>query len=150
VSDKVATHRAAAARHEQAADTHDRAAHFWAGQGDPGRAELQREMADYERQGAVLERRWGKLVEPAPPSASAAESIRRQVRENAQSLADCLSRTATLLEESATLAEEQSVRTNIPAERAAKEARVAQSARQAAERARDQAGEWSRLLDSQA
>jgi hypothetical protein len=64
MSDRAASHLAAAARHELAASTHERAAKFWEAQGDRERAELQREMADCERHGAGLERRWGELAEP--------------------------------------------------------------------------------------
>lgn len=56
-------HWNAAARHERGAETHERAAHFWDDQGDAERAALQREMAEYERTGARLERRWAELVE---------------------------------------------------------------------------------------
>lgn len=56
-------HLSAAVRHEEAAATHERAAAFWEEQGDGDRAALQKEMAQYERSGADLERRWAALVE---------------------------------------------------------------------------------------
>jgi hypothetical protein len=55
-------HRHAAARHEQAAENHVRAARFWDGH-DAERAALQRELAEHERRGAELERRWAELIE---------------------------------------------------------------------------------------
>jgi hypothetical protein len=56
-------HLEAAARHEQAARSHERIATYWTENGDDERAALQRELADYERVGAELERRWAALVE---------------------------------------------------------------------------------------
>lgn len=58
-----ADHHRAAGRHLEAAENHDRAAAFWRGRGDRDRATLQHEMAEYERHGAELERRWAALVE---------------------------------------------------------------------------------------
>ena len=55
-------HLKAADRHELAAQSHDRSAAYWAENGDLERAALQRELADYERSGAELERRWAALV----------------------------------------------------------------------------------------
>jgi hypothetical protein len=55
-------HFDAAARHDAAAASHDRSAIYWDGQGDVARATLQRDMADHERRGAELERRWAALV----------------------------------------------------------------------------------------
>ena len=56
-------HLDAASRHEGAAVTHERSAKFWDEQGDAERAALQRELADYARRGAALERRWAALIE---------------------------------------------------------------------------------------
>jgi hypothetical protein len=55
------------ARHEKAAANHERSAAFWEGQGDVTRADLQRDLARHEREGAALERRWAKLIESAEP-----------------------------------------------------------------------------------
>lgn len=63
VVDDPNVHRAAAVRHDQAAETHARLATFWHEQGDEERALLQSELADYERAGATLERRWAEIVE---------------------------------------------------------------------------------------
>ena len=56
-------HLDAARRHDAAAATHERSAIFWDQQGDVDRAALQRELAQHERHGAELERRWAALVE---------------------------------------------------------------------------------------
>jgi hypothetical protein len=63
VTQNPAKHRGAAARHAQAADTHDRAAKFWGEHGDHERAELHRDMAKNERQAAQLEQRWAELID---------------------------------------------------------------------------------------
>lgn len=55
-------HLDAAAAHERAAESHARAARYWDDEGDAERAELQRDMAGYERKGAELERRWAALI----------------------------------------------------------------------------------------
>jgi hypothetical protein len=56
-------HLRAKLAHEAAAREHERSAAFWEAQGDPERAALQRDLADHERQGAALERRWAALIE---------------------------------------------------------------------------------------
>ena len=60
------SHDRAAARHERAAVTHDSAAKYWDQHDEPERAELQRELAVHERQGADLERKWGRLGRHVP------------------------------------------------------------------------------------
>jgi hypothetical protein len=62
IADTIANHLHAAARHLEAAANHDRVAKFWEEQGDDDRAELQRALADHERHGADLERRWAALI----------------------------------------------------------------------------------------
>jgi hypothetical protein len=63
VSTSAEQHLAAAARHDEAAENHERAAGFWHDRGDEARAQLHRDAVSYERQGAALERRWAKLVD---------------------------------------------------------------------------------------
>ena len=53
-----------------AAENHDRPARSWDGRGDHERAALQREMADFERKGADLERWWARIVDPEDPSST--------------------------------------------------------------------------------
>jgi hypothetical protein len=60
-------HLEARARHEHAAETHARSAAFWAEQGDEARAQLHRDAADHERNGAALEQRWADLIEQDEP-----------------------------------------------------------------------------------
>ena len=55
-------HLAAADRHDAAAASHERAAKWWHEQGNVERASLQHALADHERHGAKLERRWAALV----------------------------------------------------------------------------------------
>jgi hypothetical protein len=55
-------HLQAASRHDAAAESHDRLAKAWHERGDRERASLQRALADHERQGASLERRWAALI----------------------------------------------------------------------------------------
>ena len=55
-------HLQAASRHDAAADSHERLAKAWHARGDSKRASLQRALADHERHGAKLERRWAALV----------------------------------------------------------------------------------------
>ena len=56
-------HLNAATRHLEAAESHDRAAGFWEEHGDHDRLALQRDLAEHERRGAELERRWAALIE---------------------------------------------------------------------------------------
>jgi hypothetical protein len=55
-------HLEAAGRHDAAAEAHDRFAKLWHERGDVDRASLQRALADHERRGADLERRWAELI----------------------------------------------------------------------------------------
>ena len=55
-------HLQAADRHDAAAVSHDRAAKWWHERGNVERASLQRALADHERHGARLERRWAALI----------------------------------------------------------------------------------------
>ena len=57
-----ARHLQAARRHDAAAETHERLAKVWDEYGDGERASLQRALAEHERQGATLERRWAALI----------------------------------------------------------------------------------------
>jgi hypothetical protein len=50
-------------RHERTAISHERSADFWAARGDDERAALQRELAEHDRRGAQLVRRWAALVD---------------------------------------------------------------------------------------
>jgi hypothetical protein len=58
-------HRSAAARHELAAEHHDRCASYWDLRHEPAHAELQRDLAAHERSAAELERRWMRLPRPS-------------------------------------------------------------------------------------
>jgi hypothetical protein len=73
VSGSPARHLHAAERHESAAATHDRVAHFWEIRGNDGRARLHRDAAVHERAGAALERRWADLIEADERPRGAAE-----------------------------------------------------------------------------
>lgn len=144
MSDKAAAHRDAVRRHELVAENHDRAASFWDGQGDLGRAELQREMAAYERLGAELESRWAELVDPGPTDSGtrAAQLVVRQTRQGVKQLCGILTQLAITLERSAELAEAHG-RRRAQAGRgndAAAERRAAKLALETAQWARPQAG----------
>jgi len=67
-------HLAAARRHEAAALSHERSAKFWDERGDGERASLQRELADHERCGAELERRWAALASQETDGARAVQA----------------------------------------------------------------------------
>jgi hypothetical protein len=142
-------HRQAALRHEQAASNHERAATFWDRQGKDEHAALQRELAGYELQGAELERQWAMLIEPtaAGRAADAALSARSLTRKNAQRVSSVLDRTAKALDVTASIADQHARRREQAGldEGALEERRVAERARQYAERARSQAGEWHEL-----
>jgi hypothetical protein len=55
-------HLDAASRHDAAAASHDRSAKWWHERGNHRRASLQQALADHERHGAKLERRWAALI----------------------------------------------------------------------------------------
>jgi hypothetical protein len=55
-------HLQAASRHDAAAESHERLAKAWHARGDRERASLQPALADHERHGASLERRWAALI----------------------------------------------------------------------------------------
>lgn len=139
-------HREAAGRHEMAAKNHERAARFWAGKGDAERAGLQREMAEYERRGATLERRWAELVEweVVYGQTRAAERVTSHTRRGARQLTTLLTRMADALDKSARLADEHATKR----ERAGRsddaelERQAAQRARDSAEQARSHAAQW--------
>jgi hypothetical protein len=136
-----------------AADNHDRAARYWEGRQDQQRAELQREMAKYERQGAELERRWADLVDPDPArrETRAAEQVMRDTRQGAKHASTILTRLATTLDTSASIAEHHAVRREQAgrSEDAAQERQSAKRARTAARRARSQAEQWLKVAQEQ-
>jgi hypothetical protein len=146
-----ADHVGAAARHEAAAANHDRAARFWEDHGDASRAELQRELAEYERGGATLERRWADLVDAdaAHGPARGAGIVLRHIRLGAKQLSANLARTAEALERSANLAEQHAQRReqSQQIDDAAQERKAAQRAREAAGHARAQAEEWLKISE---
>jgi hypothetical protein len=106
-------------------------------------------MAEYERQGAVLERRWADLMDPEGRGGTtrAAELLMSETRRRAKQLWMALSRTAEALDASAALAEEHGERRREGGheEDAAAERSAAERAREAASRARSQAEEWLRI-----
>jgi hypothetical protein len=67
-------HLQAASRHDAAAESHERLAALWHERGDSERASLQRALADHERQGATLERRWAALISEENGGAGARQS----------------------------------------------------------------------------
>lgn len=154
MSDELADHRDVARRHELAAENHDRVASFWDGQGDPERAEVQREMAKYERLGAELESRRAEPIDPDPADPdpphsgmSAAQLVESQTRQGAKQLSRILMQLATTLERSADLAEDHARRAEKAgrSDEAAEERRAAKRAREAAQHARSQAEPWLKL-----
>ena len=66
-------------------------------------------MAEYERGGAALERRWAELVDSTTPNGTtcAAESVIAHARQGAKDLSAMLTRTATALERTAERARAQ-------------------------------------------
>lgn len=114
------------------------------------RAALQRKMAEYERQGAELERSWAKLTEPDSPRTEihTAEAVRRHTRDGARQAVEHLLQLARTLERTAGLADEHLRRLEREgrSDRAAEEHAAADRARDAARRARSQAEEWRKLL----
>ncbi len=146
MSDKTENHRRAAARHEEAADNHERAARFWEEQGDSERAGLQHEMAEYERRGADLETRWAALPDPesARGTAPAAQRGSPDTPHGEQTASSILSELANTLEQTAVLADKHAERhqqRGRPTD-ASKEREAAQSARDAAQRARSHSKQW--------
>ena len=134
-----------------AAENHERAATFWNDHGDLERAALQREMAEHERGGAALERRWAELLDPSSVQSTrrASEFVVRHTRRGAKRLSAILIRTAEALEKTADLAEEHAQRrerTGRTAD-AAEERRAAERSREAAQRARSHAEEWLTVSD---
>lgn len=148
-NEKAGVHRDAARRHEMASASHARASKFWEGQGDGERAELQREMADYEQLGAQLELRWAELTDPSAVrgDSSGSEQVRRDTQHGAKTASWILSELAMTLDRSAALADEHAERRQAAGfyDAAADERRVAKRAREAAERARSQADQWREL-----
>jgi hypothetical protein len=65
-------------------------------------------LAEYERHGAQLERRWAELIDPKPADRAArnAERARSLTRTNAEHVSSALNRTADALENAAAIAEE--------------------------------------------
>lgn len=141
-------HRQAALRHEQAASNHDRSAAFWERHGKHEHAGLQRELAEYARQGAELELRWAKMMDPEPVdrAVSEAESARGVTQKSAEHLSVVLNQMAEALDQAAAVAERHA-QSRDQAERreAADERRAADRARECARRARSHAEEWRRI-----
>ena len=108
-------------------------------------------MAEYERHGARLERRWGDLVERngADRAVHEARDTIALIHEGAQRLSSRLSETATALEMSAVLAGEHAQRREEAgrSDDAAEERHAADRARAAARRARSQAEEWRKVIE---
>jgi hypothetical protein len=144
-------HREAASRHEAAAKSHERAAKFWEDCGDSDRGRLQHELAEYERGGATLERRWAALVEheQIDTPSQASERLLREIRQGARQLAANLIRTADALEKSAQLAEQHAGRREQAqgTDMGADERRAAELSHDAAQRARSQAEEWLNVTE---
>jgi hypothetical protein len=67
-------HVQAAARHDAAAESHDRLAKQWQERGDAERALLQHELAEHERRGATLERRWAAIIVKENDAAAARQA----------------------------------------------------------------------------
>lgn len=159
VPNTPADHRDAVARHELAAENHERAARFWDDRGDQVRAKLQRDLAEHERHGGQLERQWAELMdaeahdvpEPSSGSAGRAEIAVSQLREGAKRLSSILIQTANTLERSAALAEEHARRRQEAGEPAdaEKERRAAEHMRAFAERVRSQSQEWLKTSGKQ-
>jgi hypothetical protein len=110
-------------------------------------------MAEYERHGADLERRWAELVEPSTVqnTVRAAAAVVRDTRQGAKQLSEILTRTANTLERSAELAEEHAKRRDHAGrgDDAEQERQAAERAREAAQRALSQADEWLTLIEEQ-
>jgi hypothetical protein len=97
----------------------------------------------------VPERQRAKPMDPSPAdrAASAAEHARSLIQENAAHLSSVLNRTAETLGKTAAIAEEHARRRDRAglSEAAREERRVAERAREYAQRARSQAEEWLKL-----
>jgi len=87
----------------KAAKSDDRSAVFWDDLGEPEQAGIHRELAEYQRHGAELERQWAELVDPkaAARPARGAERARSLTRKNAEHVSSALNRTADALEKAA-------------------------------------------------
>ena len=109
-------------------------------------------MAEYERHGAELERRWAELVgdpDVAHTETDASELARRHTRQAAKRGSWILMQLANTLERSAGLAEKHAQRRDLAggADDAAAERRAAKRAREAFQRARSQAEEWLERME---
>jgi hypothetical protein len=108
-------------------------------------------MAEYERRGAELERRWGALTEPntAHSGLRAAELARKRTRESAGQASRLLTLLAKSLERSARLAEELTrIEQTGSGEGAAPDGEVANRAREEAQRVRRQAEAWLKASEN--
>lgn len=136
-----------------AAENHERAARYWEGRHDTARAELQREMAKYERQGAELELRWADLVDPDPDRRErhAAELALKDTRQGAKHASSILARLAITLDRSARIADSHAISRDQAGRShdAEQERQSAQRARTAAQRARSQAEQWLKVAQEQ-
>jgi hypothetical protein len=65
-AERARIHVDASGRHLAAAERHDEAALFWAGQGSSARADLHRRAATLERELARLEQDWAEIEETEP------------------------------------------------------------------------------------
>jgi hypothetical protein len=152
VTESPVEHHKAAERHASAADHHDRVARYLDARGDRDRAVLQREIADFERHGAALERRSARIVDPEGPLAARRTSqiMLGRTRASARALSEKLAMAADVLETSADLAEEHANRRQAKGktEGAAEERRTAERTREAARRARSEAEKWLKVSQS--
>jgi hypothetical protein len=110
-------------------------------------------MAEYERRGAALERRWAELAEGnAPPrgTVGTAELVWSRTRQSARQLSAVLDRTAAALQRTAELSAEHAQRREQQgrASDAAEEREAAERAREASQRARAQAEKWLKLSEA--
>ena len=108
-------------------------------------------MAEYERHGAELERRWAELIgdpDVAHTETGASELAMRHTRQAAKHGSWILMQLANTLERSAALAEKHAQRREQAgrADDAAAERRAAKRAHEAAQRARSQAEEWLEMI----
>jgi hypothetical protein len=152
VNDSPAERHQAAARDAMAADNHERAANLWDEPADRARAVLQREIAAFERDGAALERRSARIMDPDGPMTTRrrTELMLGRTREGARALSEKLAMAADALETSAELAEEHAKRRQASGQRAdaADELQGAKRAREAALRARSEAEKWLKVTES--
>jgi hypothetical protein len=103
-------------------------------------------MAEYERRGASLERRWAELADGDTPRGTigTAEQVLSRTRQSAKQLSAMLDRTAATLLRTAELSTEHALRREQQgqASGAVEERQAAERAREAARRARAHAEEW--------